>query len=106
LGLSQARTIRGFCHLYDGQEAVAMGVESALEKSDSWITSYRCLPIFHGFSSGINLLARTDATAQPCAGGVHQKWCSQNCSVTWKAQRRGKEAQCTSTGVLAFANDV
>lgn len=29
--LLQARTIRGFCHLYDGQEAVAAGVQSALD---------------------------------------------------------------------------
>jgi pyruvate dehydrogenase E1 component alpha subunit len=39
---SQARNIRGFCHLYDGQEAVATGVHAALKAEDNWIGSYRC----------------------------------------------------------------
>mmetsp|Transcript_10471 Transcript_10471/g.16424 ORF Transcript_10471/g.16424 Transcript_10471/m.16424 type:complete len:401 (+) Transcript_10471:144-1346(+) len=38
----KARTIRGFCHLYDGQEAVATGIQNAFDQADSWVTSYRC----------------------------------------------------------------
>jgi pyruvate dehydrogenase E1 component alpha subunit len=46
--------IRGFCHVYIGQEAVAAGIESAIRKTDGIVTGYRQ----HGIALGRGVTSR------------------------------------------------
>ncbi|MFO1392158.1 MAG: pyruvate dehydrogenase (acetyl-transferring) E1 component subunit alpha [Steroidobacteraceae bacterium] len=65
-----AGKIRGFLHLYDGEEAVAVGVMQALDKDDSIISTYR--EHGHAIARGIQLgplMAELYGKATGCSGG-------------------------------------
>ncbi|KAI4675688.1 uncharacterized protein J4E88_007722 [Alternaria novae-zelandiae] len=74
--LYKEKKIRGFCHLSTGQEAVAVGIEHAIERADHLITAYRC----HGFAlmRGASvksiigeLLGRREGIAYGKGGSMH-----------------------------------
>ncbi|MBR9860434.1 pyruvate dehydrogenase (acetyl-transferring) E1 component subunit alpha [bacterium] len=68
--------IRGFCHLYIGQEAVAGGLMSAMEDGDKVITAYR--DHGHALAMGIDpgavmaeLFGRVDGCSKGKGGSMH-----------------------------------
>ena len=74
--LYQARRIRGFLHLYDGEEAVAVGVMSALEDRDAVVATYR--EHGHALARGIpmdvlmaEMLGKVEGCCRGRGGSMH-----------------------------------
>ncbi|MES2388407.1 MAG: pyruvate dehydrogenase (acetyl-transferring) E1 component subunit alpha [Bacteroidota bacterium] len=68
--------IKGFCHLYIGQEACAAGMVSALKKGDKYITAYRdhALPLALGSSPNAvmaELYAKQTGSSKGKGGSMH-----------------------------------
>jgi len=74
--LYQQGLMGGFCHLYDGQEAVITGAYEASQKGDEFMTTYRCHA--HAVTCGVpeedilmELMGRSGGISKGKGGSMH-----------------------------------
>jgi len=74
----KSQKIRGFLHLYDGQEAIASGIESELTAQDHVVTAYRCHAFLLTRRCGVNpakvlaeLLGKRMGCSEGKGGSMH-----------------------------------